>query len=348
MRNVLRDVRQGLRTAWRSPGYGAITALTLALAIGANTLLFSIANPLIVRALPHSGSDTLGWIISTNPEREITRDLSSLPDFLEWRARLKSFTSSGRLQAGRRHPHGSRRRQAHRDRRGAANLFEVWGIRPQTGRLFQPGEDTPGRDACRHPQPSLLHEAFAADPTVMNRSFLLDGQSLTIVGVMPASIEIGNLALVDIWTPLPLDTSAARDRRVLRVVGRLAPGATVASADAELQPILERQRRDHPRILAGWQSHVTFDECGTRGVGHLGHSRVARRDRRLRAAHCLRQPGEPRARAARVARVRRRPVRIALGASRWQLVRPAPRREPAAQSRGRSHRPRARVLAGSG
>ena len=91
---ILRDFRLGLRVAVRSPGYAAITALTLALAIGANTLLFSIANPLLVRALPLKDAATLGWIMASNPEREIVRGQSSLPDFLEWRASLKGFSRS--------------------------------------------------------------------------------------------------------------------------------------------------------------------------------------------------------------------------------------------------------------
>ena len=176
MRNVFRDVRQGLRSAWRSPGYAAITTLTLALAIGANTLLFSIANPLLVRALPIQDEHTLGWIISSNPEREITRDISALPDFLEWRSQLTSFSSLAayKLGGGTLTGHGDARRIETGE--VTTNLFDVWGIRPETGRLFQPGEDTPGRPRVGVLSHRYWHDEFAADPAVVNRSFLLDGQ----------------------------------------------------------------------------------------------------------------------------------------------------------------------------
>ena len=85
MSRILKDFTVGLRTILRSPGYSAITMLTLALAVGANTLLFSIANPLILRPLPIADPDRLGWIVMTNPERGVERSPASLPDFLEWR-----------------------------------------------------------------------------------------------------------------------------------------------------------------------------------------------------------------------------------------------------------------------
>ena len=92
MSRVSKDLAVGIRTILRSPGYSAITVLTLALAIGANTLLFSIANPLVLRPLPLHEPDRLGWLVLSSPERGVPRSPASVPDLLEWR-RMTSFTA---------------------------------------------------------------------------------------------------------------------------------------------------------------------------------------------------------------------------------------------------------------
>ena len=122
----------------RSPGYSAITLLTLALAVGANTLLFSIANPLVLRPLPIEDPDRLGWIQVSNPERGLERSPASLPDFLEWR-RMTSFTSLAAYErrSGTLTGHGDAKRiqAAH----VTADLFDVWGA-AEEGRCFNRGD----------------------------------------------------------------------------------------------------------------------------------------------------------------------------------------------------------------
>ena len=117
MGSFWRDVRLGLRTAWHSPGYSAIAILTLALAIGANTLLFSIANPLIIRGLPVKDPATLGWIWEDNPVvRRHARSRRPLPDFLEWRAGTKTFSALARARQSRRDADRPGRRAARPNR----------------------------------------------------------------------------------------------------------------------------------------------------------------------------------------------------------------------------------------
>jgi putative ABC transport system permease protein len=321
MSRIARDVQFGLRSIVRSPGYSAIAVVTVALAIGANTLLFSIANPLVVRPLPIQQPETLGWIMLSSAEREIERGRASLPEFLEWRAAMSSFGEMAAMDysGGTLTGHGDARRV--RTARVTADLHSVWGLRPIAGRLFQPGEDRPGHPLVAVLSARFWREAFLADPSVVGRTFGFDGAAIAIVGVMDPGIEFGDLALVDLWMPLPLDATGPRDRRTLSVVGTLAPGATVASADAELQTVFANQSRAYPAANRGWRANVRTTTAAISGnqtwliLGLLGVVVVF-----VLLIACANLANLVLARL--LARRQESALRLALGASRWQLIRP--------------------------
>jgi putative ABC transport system permease protein len=256
MTSFIRDLRLGARTAFRSPSYSVVAVVTMALAIGANTLLFSLASPLVVRPLPIGNANRLGWLRQVNGPRDIMNGRTSMPDFLDWRDSARSFsslaareTSSGTLIG-----HGDARRVSLM--KVTTNLPQVWGLLPHQGRFFQDGEDTMGRQPVGVLSHRFWKDAFNGDPTVINRSFTLDGQTLTIVGIMEPRIEIGNLALIDIWVPLPIDPSRPRDARALGVIGLLAPGATVESAGAEMKELAARAAKAYPVTNTDWDVTV--------------------------------------------------------------------------------------------
>jgi putative ABC transport system permease protein len=321
MSNLWRDLRLGLRTALGSPGYSAIAIFTLALAIGANTLLFSIANPLIIRGVPLRDPGTLGWIFENNQPSGVIRGGASMADFLEWRSSATSFThlAAREFRGATLTGHGDAERI--QIARVTADLCDIWGLHPAVGRLFRPGEDAPGSAAVGVLSFHYWKGPFAGDPAVLGRVVSIDGTPTTIVGVMESEIEVYGYATTDVWVPLPLDPAIARDQRGLRVVGRLAPSATVASAGAEVGALSAAQARAHPETNANWQATVVSTHTAITGpdtwvlLGLLGVVVLF-----VLLIACANLANLVLARV-----LRRRldfAVRLALGASRLQLVRP--------------------------
>jgi putative ABC transport system permease protein len=321
MWNLAGDFKLGLRTIVRSPSYSGVAILTIALAIGANTLLFSIANPLVARPLPVKNPSGLGWIWETNVKQGFDRGRVSLPDFLEWRQSAKSYTdlAAYTTRGGTLLGHGDA--EAVKLLCATTNLQDVWGMVPRLGRLFQPGEDTPGQPMVGVLSHRYWRDRFDGDSAVLNRTFLLDGRALTIVGVMEPEIEIGNLTEVDIWTPLPLERSVPRDERTLRVVGRLAEGATLASTGAEITGLAAGQAREFPKTNEGWIPQVVSTKMALAGgdtwviLGLLSVVVVF-----VLLIACANLANLALARV--VTRHQELAVRLALGARRMQLIRP--------------------------
>lgn len=322
MGSLWRDIRLGARTALRAPAYSAIAIVTLALAIGANTLLFSLASPLLIKPLPLKDPGRLGWIREVNGPAGVTRGSSSAPDLLDWGAASRTFSAIGAWDSRTGTLTGDDREAQSVDlARVTPNLQDLWGLRPVTGRLFRPDDNAPGRPLVGVLAYHYWREAFHGDPAIIGRSLLLNGSAITIVGVMEPEIEFGSLANYDVWVPLPLDPSGPRDDRTLNVVGRLAPGATLASADAELGTLSATQAREHPATNLNWRAHVvSTTEAITSSdtwvlLGLLGVVVVF-----VLLIGCANVANLARARL--MGRQRELAVRQALGASRLQLVRP--------------------------
>ena len=256
MRTLLQDLEYGARMVRKQPVYSAVLVLTLALAIGANTVIFSFANVLLVRPLPVRDQNTLGWIFTLDPHHGTTRGSLSIPELLDYREGVSSFESLGATVRGTVTLSGRHEAQRLNASRVTANLPDIWGLEFALGHGFSRGADQPGAPGEVVLANHFWKNSLGADPSIVGQSLTLDGRPATVVGVLGPTIEIGNLSEIDVWMPITLAPSAPRDDRSLRVSGRLKPGISVQKANAEVAQFARTLARDHPKTNDGWSARV--------------------------------------------------------------------------------------------
>jgi putative ABC transport system permease protein len=252
--HLLADLRTAVRRLAKSPGFAIAAVLTLALGIGANTTLFSIVDAVVLRPLPFPRPSELMAIQS---RRAHGGDSVSAPDFLDWRRQSRAFREMGAatsqavvVLSGRGEP------ERLPGERVSPGLFPLLGARPALGRTFTAQEDRPGSGVAILSH-GLWKRRFGGDPGILGRGLRLDGQPAVVIGVMPAgftTLEEDS----EIWIPMAFteDELASRGSHFLAVVGRLAPGATPARAEAEMLAITARLAKEHPREDGGYSAEV--------------------------------------------------------------------------------------------
>ncbi|HTS64918.1 MAG TPA: ABC transporter permease [Candidatus Acidoferrales bacterium] len=252
--NLLQDLRYGMRTLRQAPGFAAVAVLTLALGIGSNTAIFSVVQAALLRPLPYAQPDrliTLGEVRSQSVPDPLAMSTwnASYPDFLDWRAQsrtlqsLAGFNTDGFTLRGAGEPESVFAVQV------TPNFFSTLGVRPRLGRDFHAGEDEKSGPHVAILMHSFWKSRFHGDPAVVGRSIQLDANSVTIVGVLPPEFEFAPRGNVQLWVPLHIGDilETRRNLRWISAVGRLAPGATLAQAEAEMGLINTRLAAAYPR-----------------------------------------------------------------------------------------------------
>lgn len=176
MRTLLQDLKYGARILARNPGFSLVVTLTLALAIGANTVIFSFANVLVIRPLPIKDPERIGWIFNIDPQRGSDRGSSSYPDYVAWREGSRAFESLAAWTAATYTLTGRGEPLRLTAQRVTANLFPTWGLQPVAGRLFRPDDDAPGA-----PSVAVLSHRFwigklSASPSIVGEALTLNGE----------------------------------------------------------------------------------------------------------------------------------------------------------------------------
>ncbi|MBI2812963.1 MAG: ABC transporter permease [Opitutae bacterium] len=250
---MLHDLRRALRSLRKTPGFTAIALLTLALGIGLNTSMFSVLNTLFLRTLPYADPDGLVRVYRTG-----LRGQTQLPhapaNFADLRAQSRSLTHLAALTVTRYNfaPPGQPALLL-RGMNVTADFFPVLGISPALGRVFGAEEDQPGRDRVIVLSHSCWLTRFGADPAIVGRDLRLDGENVTVLGVMPPRFDDARLwGPVDAWRPMAFSAENLQNRggNFLTVIGRRKPGVTLNAAQAELSAISARLAIAYPATNA--------------------------------------------------------------------------------------------------
>lgn len=271
MRNLARDLRYSVRKLLRTPGFTTVALITLGVAIGATTSMFSIVDSVLLKPLPFVDPSRLVFIESTDPTGE-PMPLSP-QDLADYRRSSTAFTAVAGVTAGGSANLARTGAPAARlnESRVGAEFFSILGVRPALGRFFAPGEDS----ATAAKVVVLSHAAwlryFGGRADILGRSMVLDGNSYRIVGV--ASPTFTYPANPDIWIPAVWRSfeigEAARGYHSITAIARLAPGVSIAAAQRQLQTIAARLAQEHPEHNAKIGAYV--NPLQDQIVGDVGH-----------------------------------------------------------------------------
>jgi putative ABC transport system permease protein len=248
----MNDLKFAFRQLLKNPGFTAVAVLTLALGIGANTAMFSLVNGVLLKPLPYPDSDRLVALFENH--REQGQDFVNLtaPGFTDWRKQSTLFEDLAAYQPGGFDLTGTGDPARLSGIRSSASLFPLLRVQPELGRGFTEAEDTFGGDRVAVIAHRLWQERFGGATNVLGKSVTLDGNSYTIVGVMPDGFRFAGID-ADVWRPMAFEPWELENRggHNYQAIGRLKPGVTLAAAQAEMKGITERLSQQY-ELSRGW------------------------------------------------------------------------------------------------
>jgi putative ABC transport system permease protein len=257
MDTILHDVRYGARRLARSPGFTLIAVAALALGIGANTAIFSVTNAVLLQPLPFREQARLVWVWERDLRTDRPRSSVSPVSLTAFRDETGVFEGIGSSYDEMYNLTGAGEPETIIAYRFSHNFFAVLGTPPLLGRTFLPEEDQPGHDRVVVLSHKLWTRHFDADPGVVGRSITLDGNSYTVVGVMPPGFQ--HPVMAELWTPIALtpEQAATPEPRFLRLVARLRPGVSLREAQTAVDRVSARLARERKDTHGQWGAVVS-------------------------------------------------------------------------------------------
>jgi putative ABC transport system permease protein len=319
MENLFQDLRFGLRALLKNPGFALVAVITIALGIGANTAIFSVVNTVLLNPLPFPEQDKLVVVSLVNPQSETRRSGFGNADFLAVKERNQSLEKVAAYFSPRNgfNLTGGETPEQVTGAMVTADFFDVLKVNPQLGRAFFPDEDQPGKERTVVVSHKFWQNRLGANPQAVNQSIMLNNESFTVVGVMPADFRFMT-GTSEFWAVMQLPPPQFRPPYYLNCIGRLKAGITQEQAQADLSAIANQLQQQYP--------NSTFTSVTTRTLKKaiVGDSELALLVL-LGAVFFILLIASVNVANLMLARATGREkeiaIRAALGASRWRLTR---------------------------
>jgi putative ABC transport system permease protein len=324
LESLWRDLRYGVRTLARTPGFTCIAILVMALGIGANVAMFTVVRGVLLKPLPFNDPNRLLMLYEHKDEGELAYNVVAGGVYAEWKNQNRSFSNLALLQDSQVGLSGSGGQLPENlsSAECSWDLFTTLGVRPAQGRDFIASDDSRSANGTVVLSWSLWKRRFGGDPGILNSTISLDAKPYTVIGIMPSWFAFPETE-TQLWTPVyhdkPENIMAMIDNHMFRVVGRLKPGVTAAQGVADLS-VITRQihdaHLDNPFIFAEASSRPLLEHM----VGEIKRPLYVLLGATgcMLLIACLNVANLLVARAA--ARRKELAIRTALGGGRFQLL----------------------------